>query len=473
VIAIIGSSLIVTALTSLNSYINKPLLEIHVTIDTGPSNYPNAQHNVTAYNIILANKGNSPANDVRLTLTYPGVKLLGFTRLLENENLTLTKRTPNSAIVTLDRLSSGARIVVQNNVAGNVQNYFINPLNDFGNNPYEYAYRHDYYSNPFFISATYDQGSVNFYPPVPRFADVKSVYFDIDLLKFFIAIILASLLFAIAFRHKRTNLSKSASNVLADTMTVEKYLKNEDSRAIITSSKNHSKNDKHVPIFDNYNDLNLIDNFYASLKERETKLSDAYSLSDTDFVNNAVKEMNSKCFRLSRSVHSTIDWKKFYKLDLILLIPAIIMGSSFITLICEGVPYSIFRTIHPGESLPLLLLSMFIPRTIGAYFIIRWTLNIIQGSAINAQVVPLLSRRIIFFSICAAIMGYSSGSLLDSFQQSLLMQPGNLVEAAFPLILIGIDIGRMVLLIFVVVPRSAWISEKPSYQLSGKSFIES
>jgi hypothetical protein len=420
--------------------------------------------NDTTYRISVANKGNSPANDVRLTMTYPGVRLVNATAVLENENLTLIKERSNLAVFTLPRLSSGVEISVENNVTGKVNDYDMDPISDFSNVDDQYVYNHGEHSDePFSIIATYDQGSATYQQPGSS-NFVLNVYFNIDVLKFFMPIVLALFLFGIAFRHKKKSISKSASRILKDIETVERHLKNVNSRAILSFSKNGLMGYDRVPIFENYHDLKLIDNFYTALKERESKFSEVYLSNDADYINDIMREQNKKCLSLARSAHSNIDWEKFYKFDLILLIPAVAIGSSFITLVCEGLPFLLFLNLVQYEfnDFYLFLIEAFIARSLGAFFILKLVMYAAQGSTISKKVVSLFSRPLTFFAYCAAIMGFPLVFIFDLFPVST-----DLVSSASILIIIVIDIGRMLVLTFVV-SRYPWIRKQVAFLKSIK-----
>lgn len=481
VVAIIGSSLIATALTSLTSFIYTPSLDISVEVADYPYqhtfNYDsNLGRNVTyrvedpytTYRISLENNGNSPAKDVRLTMTYPDAKLINARQVFVNENLNLTNKTSDSSVVTLPRLSAGIKIAVENNISGRISNSTVDPINDFAlNYPTPYAYQH---REPFSITVTHDQGAKTFDPsPLTPLGIFVSLYFNLQTMKFYIPIILALLLFAIAFRHKRNSMSRSASNILKDIVTVERHLKDDNSRDILSFGKDGSENDK-VPILSNYYDYKLIDNFYKALQERELKFSVDYLSSDADTINDELKEQNKKCFNLATFAHSNIDWKKFYKFDLILLIPAITLGSSFISLIVESVPTFLF--IHtPNLFLPLFLITTFIGRSIATYFIMRWILHTTQGSNISNYAIPLLSKPVRFFLYCAAIMGISSTYILTLSLSSLFLigylSPEFLVNAFFPIFFI-LDIGRMSLLALVIT-RYRWPRKLKMKKFSNKT----
>jgi hypothetical protein len=114
------------------------------------------------------------------------------------------------------------------------------------------------------------------------------------------------------------------------------------------------------------------------------------------------------------SVSIQVDWKKFHKLDLVLLIPAVISGSLFITLVCEGiiitVPTEVWPSIYEGEDLQSVILFFatlffaFLARTLGTFFIMRYLFKNVQGLSMSNVVFPSISKtRTVWFSL--VIMG--------------------------------------------------------------------
>jgi len=483
IIAVIGSGLLVTGLGSLASFINSPLLNIEVTSIDDPHDIGRGYikdefgkdhietfsqgDTYTTYRINLTNIGNSPATDVRLTMTYPGAKVVDSKPVYENENITFTNQTSNSIAVLLPRLSPGILVAVDNNITGNIVTIDDNQYDayfaynyDFRRDNLDWVYSH---AEPFTIVATYDGGS-NVYRYCERSSCEDLVidrFFNLEILKFYFPIVVAVLLFVIAFRRKRKSMSGSASDILRDIEAVERHLKSNDSRAIFSLSKDDPQG-RNLRIFENYDDYDLIDDFYKGLDERDLEISRAYISNDANIINRVLEEQNKKCFSLATTAHSKICWKKFYKFDLILLMPAIILGASFISFICEGVPLMISVTYENTVNTGLFFfITAIVARSIGTYFVFKWILRRTQGSNLSYYVIPALSRRIKFFAYCSVIMGFPTSIivlLILSYFESFY---GYLVgyEIIFCTLLIVIDIGRMLLLTKLVTrdPRTGKI----------------
>ncbi len=155
--------------------------------------------------------------------------------------------------------------------------------------------------------------------------------------------VLGILVFAIGFRHKRKSMVKFASNVLNDLKKVKSELSScISSIAIIPTHKWNSSSKVRHQFFDNYQDYQIIDTFYKSLEKRDahfskTDLSQSDSLTDAEV--SKLKEQNTNCLTQAERAYTNIRWTKFYKFDLLSGIPSIILGSFFITLISEGIPF--------------------------------------------------------------------------------------------------------------------------------------
>jgi hypothetical protein len=158
-----------------------------------------------------------------------------------------------------------------------------------------------------------------------------------------------------------------------------------------------------------------------------------------------LKDENQKCYILAIDAHKNIDWKKFHKLDLILLIPSIILGSYFITLTCEGLPYY-FNSLYlytqteftetQSTLIPFFTLVItFMLRTIGAFFIL------------SAAIMAVPSQLILI-----AILIYMAFSIETYTQYQLQTQ--NLLNYATTIIIVS-DIIRMLLLTWIIskIPR--------------------
>jgi len=466
VVALIGSSLILTALTSFGSFFNKPILEMTVKVKDSPypegtydqyGNYTEipSQSNSTTYKIFLENIGNSPAKDVRLTMTYPNATVSNVTPVYGNENLTFTNKTSDSSVVTLSRLSPGIKIEVENNITGQINDPYADAYNDFNTADFQgytdYVYEHE---EPFSINVAYDQGGSTYVPPN---SDIYALptYFNTDGLKFVIPMAVGLLLVGFAYRHKRKSLSKFASNVLEDIKAAERYLSVIDSRAIL-SFKNYDSNAEFLEQwFDNYLDYKLINDFYTGLKERASIISSiiksGYLPTDDIFE---LKDLNANCLHLAKSAHENIDWKKFYKLDLFLLLPAVFLGSSIIFMISEGLPYFLIEVQFyfdiPYVNFAIYLITAVIARSAATYIVMRLILQAVHGRSIN-HTLPVWSRQKKFFSFSAAIMGFPTILIFVGIMYLIQSQTFDIIyDISTLIIFVVIDTCRMLLLAWVV-----------------------
>lgn len=199
VASLIGSGLIVTALTSWISDTSKP--HINILIE------PYDQNNATKIRHIFVNYGRSPATHVRTTMSYLGANITNNSTEYKSENVTLdrencsiiAKQNCSSLVGYLPRLAAGAIIVINASIDKPVH------LEDFP----RYA-----------VVATYDQGS-NTYQPYPSVNYQYSPY-NIQLL--ILLSILAAVFYAIALWHKEIkqarNHRKFVYHVLQDVSTV-------------------------------------------------------------------------------------------------------------------------------------------------------------------------------------------------------------------------------------------------------------
>jgi len=412
VVAVIGSGLIVTALTSVFSYFTKPSLDIRV------EPYFTSVLNKTMYRIVLVNNGYSTAKDVRLTMTYPNATVSSAALIYNNENFSLS-RTPNSVVAFSHRLSTGVKIGIENRITGFYRGGEGKPLKDFDTD-----YKNDYYfhTDPFSITVTHNEGG-NTYSP-SSLSGAAKMYYDPEVLEFFIPIAVGILLIGIAYRYKKKSISKFASNVLKDLQTAKNLFKKQSEAIVpyknyseaIVPYKNYSeaivpyKNyelrfDNQLQEFDSYEDYKLIDGFYMGLRERQSKILNPYTSNDKDLV----KVENEKCLNNANKAYDKIDWNKFYKLDLILLIPSLVLASYFVSLIAEGLPIFLFsRYALLGDHLWTITIVIFTLRTIGTYYIMRTIFESVQGPFTKINPFPLLNRKIVFIIFCAVIMGIPS-----------------------------------------------------------------
>ncbi len=471
VIALIGSSLILTALTSLTSNLSKPSLDIYITVQSPPTNEPQIvslagnqtmtfpADNSTTYRIYLVNNGYSTANDVRLTMTYPGAAINDTRKVYENENITITNtRTDNitgQSVVTLTRLSPGVMIAVENTITGiAIRNLESDPLIDFQGSFLYIRQKSVYWHvDPFSATVTYDQGGKTYAPSATsRLYSNGYEVIDPDAIPFIIpivTIVIGILLFGIAFRHKRKGVSKFASNILKDIEATIRRLRTViDSRTVLPFKNYDLYVDNLDRVFDNYKDYKLIENFYTGLKERASKIT--IMMKDGHLESNELsdlKDLNALYLHRAMLALNEIDWKKFYEFDLILLLPAIILASTFISMICDlGTIFLLGSKVEEmGFSFTyypfIIMIISFLVRSLATYYIMKLILYRVQGFSITTRVLSVISQPKKFFMYCAAIMGFSSGIVVGLLMYAL---------GGGDLIIIGFDIARMFLLLWLV-----------------------
>jgi hypothetical protein len=395
--SIIGSSLIVTALTLAIPILNRPVISITVseshlsschlasitvskshrqtcTQNLTPHTYP---HISTKYLIDFKNDGYSQANHVRLTMFYPNVSILNNSTTYKNENMTMKNESQNSVVVFLPRLARGGETKITTTINGsaNTSNSNVTGLPDYGSGPAKYYYIHPV---PFSIIATYDGGSNLFIPPA-FFMD-RHQYFDIGNLIILIPIVLGFLAFAIGFRHRRKSRTKFIFDVLNDIKKTKKELiKNLASIEIIYTIKYDQLKEQ---FFNNYRDHLIISRFYKSLERRDSSLSK--NSSDECLLKKAALEQNKECLIQAQEACSKINWRKLYKFDLLTGVPAIIIGSIFLTFVAEGISYFLLwgygiNWLERFQLFPYFTIITFITRSISGFFIVGIILHTTQG----------------------------------------------------------------------------------------------
>lgn len=249
--AIIGSGLIVTAFSTISSAIFKPLIDVNVKQILSGRHF-----NVTTYTISLRNIGNAPATHLRLTMYYPGAKILPTIEHQVDENMTIKNQTGTSVVAFLPRLTPNAIVSIDTSIWRNINTEILDsidtekclkeypylartndtewrlnclsltegaaPFVDYSTNQSSYIYPHD---SPYSIVATYDQGIYDYTPP-SRYLPIFDIFSELYIFPP-ILIALAFLGFGIALRHKTRSRSKFASDILTDVMKVRNELDND------------------------------------------------------------------------------------------------------------------------------------------------------------------------------------------------------------------------------------------------------
>ncbi|MGA9149177.1 MAG: hypothetical protein WBZ36_01260 [Candidatus Nitrosopolaris sp.] len=318
--AAIGSGLLVSAFSTISSLIFRPIVDI--SVDPPDKNVANM-----AYTISVENIGYAPATHLRLTMSYPGVKNIRTIVNHEEENMTLKNESEGTAVVAfLPRLTPHGMVSINASIYRNnpvlneskkpVQN--APPLADYSDNIKDYAYSH---YQPYSIIATYDQGS-NQFNPSPFQVSSKAIYpysgLETEVLKSLILIALAFLSFGVAFRHKRRSRSKLASDILTDIMMVRHELTNNErdhpSGLVISLHPWGSDIDYERKIVGYYRDYHKIDDFYSTVRSRN------HHLLRKEINTDELKNLNKGCIKKANTAKDEIKWRKFHKLDLVLLI---------------------------------------------------------------------------------------------------------------------------------------------------------
>jgi hypothetical protein len=278
------------------------------------------------------------ATHLRLTMAYPSAKILGTVIEHKDENMTVRNESEgNSVVAFLPRLAPAASISISVKINGtstglipgvimDIPQDILNKA-DYSDDSYLYMYFHNL---PYSIVATYDQGSakysipnLNGFIPTPVYQYVSEGLLPIVL------IILAFLSFGIAIRRRRRSNSRFASNILTDLINVRDNLNDNSSTnlcwKILRLHTWQANIDHKHEIIRDFRDYQKIDDFYTAVNSR-----DSYLLQNQ--VNEDIlKILNKQCIDQATIAYEGIDWRNFHKLDIVLLIPTVILGSFFIT----------------------------------------------------------------------------------------------------------------------------------------------
>ena len=399
--AIIGSSLIVSALSTINSLVFIPVVDISVN-KTG---------------ISLKNIGYTPATHVRMTIYYPAAKFFPYKIVYKNENMTVRNENSSSVVAFLPRLTPGGSVSIYNG-------------SNFGS-----------------IVATYDQGSYVY--RVPPFSQFFLPFFATSFYTS-ILILLAILSFAIAFRRKRKSKSKFVSDILTDVMRVQNELddnnhKSDPNGTILHLHAWKSNIDKRQFVED-YRDYQKIDNFYSTMRSRKCYLLQKQVSSDE------LKRRNQDCINKAKITNTEIDWRKFHKLDLVLVIPAIILGTLLMDTAVTELSI-IFTRLIPSPPPPYTWLDppwyhfsnvyQIILLGISSFFIIRLILKSSQGVIVDIYGIPPIFRSHALLLYCFVIVGIIP-SLVN-----LVLNHINCIDCRLTASFI-VDIGSMFLLTWIV-----------------------
>jgi hypothetical protein len=442
---IIGSGLIVTAVSSL---IFRPIVDISADPYPADKNVQNMK-----YTISLKNNGYAPATHLRLTMSYPGAKIGRTSVDHKDENMTVKNESEGTSVVAFSpRVTSGGSFSVDTSInrtppSNSSRANF--PLADFGSNKKDYYNLH---SKPYFFIATYDQGSTKFNPPSRQVNGNPSysTSFNSNLLLPLSLFLLAFLSFAIALRRKRRSKSGLASDILTDVMKVQNELINNykgDPNAIILRLHAwRSDIDNERQIVSEFRDYQKIDDFYSEVKSRNWYLRKPLRKQvNVDVLNT----WNQDCLTKATIIDTEIDWRKFHKLDLVLLIPAIVLGTLLMDAAVEEL--SIIFTTYTINSFPLLNVPYSVINVyyiifsgISSFFIIRLILKASQGVIVDKYGLPHIFRSPALLLYCFVIVGIIP-FLVNLYVLNHIFSIDYKVAASFI-----VDIGSMFLLTWVV-----------------------
>jgi hypothetical protein len=401
IIAIIGSSLIVTLLTAGVSFFTKPHIDIRFWWDTSDKT------NTTKFTNIFTNTGYSPVTHVRLTISYPGAKIISTKLEYNNENVTLPKNQTQSSVVYLyvPRLTAGGSIRVNTTIDTSktgVSNF--SQVSEFSFNLTTPP------KQPYSVSATYDQGS-DTYNTLALY-DPRYSPFNPEIISVLLVPVLAYLSFAIIFRRRRKHSGKLFTKVLKDIIMV-KILKQKNLPILLLDTNVNI--DPHI--FSNFEAYKRVKDFYSKLKWRES-----YILNNESPDDQILTEYNEECISYANNAYLSIKWMDYYKFDWVIGLPLIVLGSFFITFTCDSIPYFFLWSRNIDDYILLLLLS-FNFRSIAAVFIIRKIVKIsndicIEGLSLRRKVKKDEDKTLhisynFAFLISYAIMGISSFFVLD------------------------------------------------------------
>jgi len=407
----------------------------------------------------------------------------------KNENATIQRENSNQVIVFLPRFSQGGTITIITTIEGSpirdpddtigLKDYIA--LNDYNYKPTAdspYFYRSH---QPFSVTAIYDGGFNKYHPP-ENFTQTNTYFYTGKIITSVLFAILGSLIFTITYRHKRISLVKFAFNILDDIIIVLREFRNEGTIKIVSTKNWNLKHKDNLRFFSRYKDYFLINNFYKSLKKRHyIMLKDEQNI---DKASETLKEENENCFTTAKNAYFDIKWSKFYKIDLMYLVPSIAFGSFFITFISEGIPFYLYWGIDDRYGLFLTFtITAFITRSISGILITTTILYFTHGIRIilNPFFLLLISLPLSIFiiglpemTILLHIENYRLNYVHDQYfhdQYSLFYNTlfGSIFDFIFKsndyrlyltAISLTLDIIRMFILTLIIWIISRWLWKK-------------
>jgi hypothetical protein len=468
ILAVLGSSLVASVISNLSSSINQSINQPEINISpisygpsiplgqSSPYSLSLTENQETNYTTIVMNEGRAPATDVKITFYYQAMNITNF-RIAYGNATSIQPQEEGSdmKIVSLDRLGTGEKIVMDYTLS-----YEPSDASSFSfiaddSSPHRVPS----------IAVSYHEGYKEY--------EVSNPYpFSAQLL--IIALAAAIILLVILVIPKKLKQIKDRNNHRQFVASLEKEISEVESTLshdpkIILSSKlwDSKADDIRRQIFNNHEDYRKIDELYSAIKQRDANFQ------SNNINNNALQESNKGCVDLARIARG-ITWIRYYVSATkhlvnqpILIVPILVLGSLFITYVCEGLPFFFLTYGYDYENLGALsfafLISLVI-RSISAYFIIRTTIRTFRSfyiheaepGASNQPSSFYLNRfkRIEIIALTIGIMGVPSYAIIHFFISYNVFfnnyETVSFIYANFPVFILLSDIVRIFLLAFSV-----------------------
>jgi hypothetical protein len=328
ILAIIGSSLFGIVSTNLYSIFIQPNFDF---IITGSSHIQNTLHtsvtgsshiqNTSQYRIIIINKGLTAATDARLTLFFNGN--LTKHNILAFENISKepvnTSKSLSSIVINVKRFSPNAIVLVNANVTFENQQ----PI---------------YYISVAHAQTTVSSTNMSKEQQISTFAVPISNNIGLKISLLIIASILSFISFiTIAILRKKKARPDLISNIIRDIIVIRNELQNDENSKRIFLFKTWASNDEVTKrcIIHNYQDYQLIDEFYCTISERDLILS------QKNILNSLAIEYNKQSLNVVKMVTNDIVWENYYlrhnesnkNFNIIFTILCIFLGSFIVNII--------------------------------------------------------------------------------------------------------------------------------------------
>jgi hypothetical protein len=284
---LLGSSVIITILSSVYSGINQPHINISIDPQTrGFGVFSDVNRLDRTLTTTIVNDGRAAAHNVTVRLDYPDAANIEKVEIQKATEITADFNNIENAQISqtrLERLSTGGKIVVETT-------YILPNSTRFS----------DDYNNPCIVYVSYEEGSEVSECSSNSFFDNFSSLLRIEIL--FIPLLVAIILLAIKFiplqfRRIRDNKKRFsfASNIKREMAAVYNAFKNDilSKRIFLFRLWESFTSDNKRKIFNNYDDYNRIEEFYSKLKERDL------AFSNNNIAIESVKKLNLNCLHLA------------------------------------------------------------------------------------------------------------------------------------------------------------------------------